>query len=104
MADQENEQLYSVQVFVHFLSCFRLLDLQQQQLEMMQMVIDNLAERVRQLEVSVLTGSTVQLQPRSPNPWQPPHDQTSVWDDQPESNDNMEPDAELPEDAADDTL
>ena len=103
MADQENEQLYSVRVLVHFLSCFRLLDVQQRQLEMMQTVIDNSAERVRQLEVSVLTGSTLQLQPRSTDPWRPPHDQPFIWDDQRESNDNMEQDAGLPEDAADDT-
>ena len=29
MADQEENQLYSVRVYVHFLSCFRLLDIQQ---------------------------------------------------------------------------
>ena len=67
---------------------------------MFQTVVENLEQRIRQLEISALTGQLLQIQQRSSDPWYPPSVAQSVWDDQPMPNDTVEREAEA-QDTAD---
>ena len=98
--EQVANDSYSVRVYFHFLSTFRLLDLQQHQLEHMQALIDNLTERVRQLEIALLAGTPLNVPARAVQVWSGPP--ASVWDDQVAVSQDMEPESEMPADATTD--
>ena len=98
--EQVANDSYSVRVYFHFLSTFRLLDLQQHQLEHMQALIDNLTERARQLEIALLAGTPLNVPARAVQVWSGPP--ASVWDDQVAISQDMEPESEMPADTTTD--
>lgn len=92
--EQVETGTYSVRIYFHFLSTFRLLDvLQQQQLEHLQAFVDNLTERVRQLEVALLAGTPLTIPPQAVHIWSGPS--PSVWEDQFTTAHEHEPEAEM---------
>ena len=91
--EQVENDSYSVRVYFHFLSTFRLLDLQQHELEHMRALVDNLTERVRQLEIALLSGAPLTVPARAVQIWSGPP--ASVWDDQVAVSQDLEPESEM---------
>ena len=91
--EQVETGTYSVRIYFHFLSTFRLLDVQQQQLEHLQALVDNLTERVRQLEVALLAGTPLTIPAQAVQIWSGPS--PSVWEDQFTTAHEHEPEAEM---------